>query len=227
MEKVELNLDSWQRVFSAYVVAASFAGKFLYNEPDKLFLENLSKTVEISNDWPMKSRNTDTDEGIKILNEIFLNISSLNFDEIEEDYNSLFVGPTVLAVPWESVYKTVDKTLFGEPTAEVRKFYAKYNLKAPKLLSEPDDHIGLELLFLSHLCSLGLEKIRNKDYVELWAVVEDIRIFSNSHILSFGFKCLKDVEDNCKTDFFVGVAKLTKGLLQALKEDFIEGSYAY
>lgn len=53
------------------------------------------------------------------------------------------------AFPYESVQRGEDGLVFDQETIEVRRYYGAMGFEAPHLGSEPDDHIGLEMDFLS------------------------------------------------------------------------------
>ncbi|MDR2197798.1 MAG: molecular chaperone TorD family protein [Coriobacteriales bacterium] len=55
------------------------------------------------------------------------------------------------ASPYESVYRTDDQTMFGPSTLEVRAAYRAQGLQFPRAAREPDDHIGLEFMFVATL----------------------------------------------------------------------------
>lgn len=72
--------------------------------------------------------------------------------ELKEEYNRLFIGPNSLPAPlWESVYLDKEHIMFGEKTLEVRAAYEEFGLRFVRLNKEPEDHIAIELEFLSYL----------------------------------------------------------------------------
>ena len=71
---------------------------------------------------------------------------------LRRDYAYLFymVGSSGTS-PFESVYRTDDRTMFGPTTLEVREAYRAWGVQVPGQGSVPDDHLGFELLFLAHV----------------------------------------------------------------------------
>lgn len=71
--------------------------------------------------------------------------------DVEAEYARHFVGPGPLAaLPWESPYRTHQRTLFQENTLAVRAVYAAHGLEAKKHRRVPDDHVSLMFGFMAH-----------------------------------------------------------------------------
>lgn len=65
--------------------------------------------------------------------------------EVEYDFNRLFVGPAALpAPPYASAYEE-EPTLMSQRTLEVRNLYRRMGLAVPDQGSVPDDHLAFEL----------------------------------------------------------------------------------
>lgn len=77
---------------------------------------------------------------------------------IATEYAELFVGPRPPLAPlYESVYVGAVRRLNTDVTMQVRKFYDQCGLVAVKRNTVPNDHIGLELEFMSQLCTREAE----------------------------------------------------------------------
>ncbi|MDQ2081434.1 molecular chaperone TorD family protein [Xanthobacteraceae bacterium Astr-EGSB] len=67
-------------------------------------------------------------------------------DDLECDFNRLFVGPgKVAAPPYASVYLDSDHRLMGDATRRAAAIYDAIGLSSPLPGSLPDDHLALEL----------------------------------------------------------------------------------
>ncbi len=67
-------------------------------------------------------------------------------EDLEYDFNRLFVGPGRLAAPpYASVYLETEPRLMGETTLLVRAVYHALGLASPRQSALPDDHLSLEL----------------------------------------------------------------------------------
>ena len=131
-----------------------------------------------------------------------------------QDYHRLFIGlGDVLAPPWESVYLGADHLLFEAPTLAVRQFYARFGLQAPRLNNEPDDHLGLELGFVVHLCALALRVAEEDDTAALDRHLQALREFLRDHLLRWAPDCFARTLEHARTDYYRGVATLARGTL--------------
>ncbi len=88
-----------------------------------------------------------------------------------------------------------------------------------KLNREPDDHIGLEFLFVAHLASLALQAIEQGDERRLEEIMQAQRDFLLEHLLRWGLVWARLVEQNALTDFYRGLSHLAHGTLLALAEN--------
>ena len=126
--------------------------------------------------------------------------SSLN-----KDYTALFIGPGHLAAPpWESVYRTEERLTFGEPTLEVREWYQRCGLEFVHKNSEPDDHFGLELEFMSKLIN---------DVLKAEGLAREQPAFLDEHLLRWAKEFTQDVQASAQTLYYQGLAQLAYSYL--------------
>jgi putative dimethyl sulfoxide reductase chaperone len=96
-------------------------------------------------------------EAGKYLYQFFSNATVSQLQEQKDEFYRLFVGPeTIIAPPWESVYRSKEGLLFEETTYQVRENYHEFGLRFVQENNEPDDHIAIELEFILHLNGLCL-----------------------------------------------------------------------
>lgn len=71
------------------------------------------------------------------------------------EYTRLFIGPpSPAAAPWETFYRNEEVTSgFGHATIEMRDALRSAGLQVSNKNNQYEDHIGIELLYVSHLCS--------------------------------------------------------------------------
>lgn len=146
---------------------------------------------------------------------------ALLFQSIHQDYTYLFymVGVSHTS-PYESVYRTDDKTLFGPTTLEVREAYHASGIKIEREGSTPDDHIGYELSFLAHLLALGSKALEKSDLNEQRRIAESIRAFLSEHVLVFAPIYLKSVQTQAQTPFYRALARITLRTIESMAEAF-------
>jgi TorA maturation chaperone TorD len=128
---------------------------------------------------------------------------------VRHDYTSLFlmVGASHTS-PYESVYRTPDRTMFGPTEAEVRKLYKRYGVKPAATRSEPADHFGLELIFASALLAMG------SDYA-----LEGLQEIVEEHLLVFAPALLGSIERQAQTTFYRSFARIAMSALKRVEKD--------
>lgn len=185
-------------------------GKFFYEYPEyetykKASIEGIFEELPVTFETP------EFEEGRKILeNWSKKGFDRKEFDSITADYIRLFIGggDAVLSPPWESVYVSADPMIFQPSTLDVRKRYAKNGLQVEKLHNEPDDHIGLELIFLSAL----MAKISQGGQTETL----ELNDFFAQHLAPWATHFCSIMGKAAKNDFFKGLAKITEGAIKGL-----------
>ena len=137
-------------------------------------------------------------------------------EQLREDYNRLFVGPgPLLAPPWDSVYRSKERLLFGEHTLAVRAFYQSYGLKAVKQQQEPEDHIALELEFVGWLCQ---QAANASSAEEASGFIEGHKEFLVRHLLEWIPAFNEAVRKGSRTVFYDRLPVLTQAWLDYEKE---------
>jgi len=128
-----------------------------------------------------------------------------DIEELEFDFNRLFVGPNRLEVsPYESTYRNVERVIMQGETLAVRRFYEKAGLVVSKKNIDPDDHIALELEFV---CYLLENSLTDTTYYQLY------QEFLEEHLFHW-------IESHCElmrgktvNTFLIGVSYILQGLL--------------
>ncbi len=108
--------------------------------------------------------------------------------------------------------------VFQIQTLQVREWFRRFGVETEKLHQEPDDHIGLELTFISHLAMLGLKALQEKDDSRFEQILTAQRQFIAEHLLRWAPSWCNLVEEKAKTDFYRGLAMLVHGTLLSLAE---------
>jgi len=197
-------------------------GKILYANLDKAWLETLIRE-DVFSEAPFGAEQVEMQHGIELLqrwsNENRGGLEMPQFKALQEDNLRLFIGLNKVPAPvWESVYFSEKKLIFQEQTLQIREWYARFGLQAERINREPDDHIGLEMLFIAHLASLALQAIEQNDENKLNDILQAQREFLSDHLLRWGPAWAKLVKQHAATDFYRGIAHLTHGALLAIAE---------
>ncbi|MDU5568889.1 molecular chaperone TorD family protein [Actinomyces sp.] len=190
----------------------SAAGKVLsqlYLSAPAEQLREAMYSPQMLNDWPLTDSNSI--QGVRTL----LSSRPESEEEIKRDHLYLFVGAgRALAQPYESVRTSEEGLVFEEETFAVRAAYARFGLRAPNFNREPDDHIGLEIAFLSDLAERAAERLEaGEDAEEIRLAMRD---FLFDHLDRFAGGVVEDVRKHAKTALYKAVAEFTLGFIASV-----------
>jgi len=206
--------ELWATDLVAHSLAYGFLSRVIYEEPDGELLRMLAEDDVVAT-WPVEGDDADLAVGRELLHGCLRDWSEERLPELRRDYTRLFIGPGIKAAPWESVYLSRDNLVFEAQTLAVRDFYNRFGLQAPNLRREPDDHLGLELAFMLHLCTLALDALDADDQRRFEWLLGAQRTFLRVHLLRWAPRCLGLVIEHAATDYYRGAAHLALGTLQA------------
>jgi TorA maturation chaperone TorD len=198
--------------------------RLLYDEPERAWMQSLADEA-VFDDTPLGAEQPDVVAGLRLLQQWSQAVrggwSDEGYTSLRSDYARLFQGPgKLLAVPWESAQLTDGRQLFQAQTLQVREWYRRFGLEAARLHTEPDDHIGLEFAFLAHLAQRGLSALAQGDQAALDEAVAAQRDFLAAHPLQWMPQWCDQVDQHARTDFYRGVARVTRGVLAELASAF-------
>ncbi len=192
-------------------------GKLIYTYPARDWIQELL-AEDVFSETPFGETQPQVIEGLKLMqtwNQAALERPLADaVRELEEDYQNLLVGMReILAPPWESVYLTRERLLFQAPTIQVRQWYRRYGLEIENIGREPEDHLGLELIFVAHLASLAVAALGDGDHARYLELIQAQRDFLQEHLLKWAPKWCKDVIEHAATGFYRGAALMVRGAL--------------
>jgi len=211
---------NWPETLAGEMLLLTMVGRILYTYPtneERTWLQSLIDE-DIFSEVPFAADNDDSKTGLKLLQKWGEDgLTDEIFEQMQADYTRLFIGPgKVIAAPWESVYFSDERLTFQEQTLDVRNWYRRFGLEADKIHQEPDDHIGLELLFLSHLATQGIQALNEQDNPRFEMVLDAQRVFLQKHVGAWVLTWCELVEENAQTGFYKGLAYLTRGVISEL-----------
>jgi len=190
--------------------------KNMYILLQKLLSQPLSK-----NDYIQIKSNGNLDvikdfgEGGEIIYNFFTVDNGTNPSVHEQEYYKLFIGPgTLLAPPWESVYRGRDRILYDYPSLEVAKIYDSFGLELIERNIEAEDHLVIELEFMIHLIE---SSSKENGIVSRFIDGQDLML--SQHLSKWIPGFTRDVLDNTESTLYRGLALLLN--------DFISFDTAY
>ncbi len=143
-------------------------------------------------------------------------------DELEIEYNRLFVGPGhVLCPPYESVYRKDRPPLerglvMGPSVVDVQRRYLEAGLQKSKDYKDLPDHIAVELEFMHYLCLKEAEEM-NENWVKMQ------RDFLRMHIKPWYREFVRCIEKHTKSEFYLTLAEELEKFLEEEINVLVEG----
>lgn len=222
MKTETTTLDDMTATLLGEVLLFGLLGKAFYSEPSREWLEGLI-TEQVFTESPFGTKQPEIMRGLEILqawtSSHVRGLTDDNFADLKMDYTRLFIGLGFLhTAPWESVYFNRERLVFQEQTMQVREWFARFNLQTERFNREPDDHIGLELIFIAHLATLALNSMEINDQPAAEEYLQAQRDFLTEHLLRWGPAWTRLVNKHAQTDLYRGLAYLTHGALLAAAE---------
>lgn len=195
-------------------VVYSLLGMFFYRGPEESVLSSLLENNFLQQLGESMHDQLITEGCMQMHDELEAEFKDDKYKKaLWDEYNRLFVGPGPLeAPPWESVYRSKERLIFGDETLSVRRFYQDFGLAIKNENREPDDHIGLELEFMAFLSKQAAESKRGNKNIDRFMDASDK--FMKEHLQEWVADLCYDLEVKAQKDFFRGLAKLTKGWVE-------------
>lgn len=199
-------------VLKGYNMLLYFAGSMIMFEPNEECITDFW-TKGILKNLPVSSTNPNFIKAALQLRESCAE-SGFSPKSMHDDFNRLFGSKSSgLAPAYESFYR--NHTPPGQKGSEpVTEFYRSYGWESKFNGKVNDDHLGVELLFLTLMIEKYLEF---DDEACRREMKNEIRRFLKAHILSWIPEWVKDVQVHSRTIGFKGVGTL----ILACSEDIL------
>jgi TorA maturation chaperone TorD len=198
VESASLRAKSYSFLASIYLKAAT-------NELISAFLRERPLSTE--------------SQGMKNLSEFLSENRLKSVEQLEEvlatEHLRLFGGVTQgygPPPPYESVWRGEGRVM-GATTADVLRAYANAGLEPATQTTEPPDHVGYELGYLSHLCGKEADSRRSGDTVGTAKYLQMEHEFLRDHLEKWVPDFCQKIAENDRTGFYKAIALLTKEFL--------------
>lgn len=224
-------------------VAFGVLGRLFWEEPDAGVVDELAQARELLLAEPFA---TAAAHGAHELHDVLATYGRTDevgraesMAQLRQDRSFLFYQVSVSRTsPYESVYRTQDRTLFGLTTARVKADFARHGLVLDTGRNEPCDHFGLECAYLAQIAAAGAQSIggdeddgrcddgeahvacegacAGRDQDVLAALVGatcELRRFLGEHVLVFAPIYLGHVERQARSTLYRAAAVLAREVL--------------
>lgn len=191
-------------ILKGYNMLLYFAGTMIIFDPTKECIHDFWSKGILKN-LPVSSRNPRFIKAASQLRESIVDERS-GINMMKEDYIILFSGTgNYLAPPYESAYRSKDHLISDKQAFEVREFYKSYGWESKFQGKIPDDHLGIELLFLTLMIEKYLELEDEACNAEMR---NEIRRFIVQHIMSWVPDWNINIQEHAKTLSYKGIGTL-------------------
>ncbi len=180
-------------------------------EPQVSLIEELRK-VPVENWFGLKMTCGTSQTGLEIMSAALTAFSSplseVECDQLAVDFANIYLIHTYRASPTESPWLDKDKLERQGPMFAIAENYLRHGLAASDRQLRSDDHLVLQLQFLSHL----LAEIDNK------GSLQEAAHFMDEHILRWFGEFAERVAGCCQTPYYAALVTLTNGYLEDLRD---------
>ena len=207
-------------ILKGYNMLLYFAGSMIMHEPVEECVVDFWNNGILKN-LPVSSSNPNFVKAASQLRESCID-NTICQKMLHEDYMRLFDKDTLpLAPAYESLYRKNIYNSSGQPFGSVTEFYNSYGWVSKFKGKIEDDHLGIELLFLTCLIDKYLvlddEACRGE-------MRKEILRFIDLHLLSWISAWNQRVQDHSNTLCFKGIGTLILACSEDLSTLFIQSS---
>lgn len=196
--------NSQHNILKGYNMLLYFAGSMIMYEPSEECVVDFWKNGILRN-LPVSSTNPNFMKAASQLRESCID-DTTNGKNIREDYLRLFTQQEKpLAPAYESVYKSNGHASPDFKMDGVTEFYNQYGWDSRMRQKVKDDHLGLELLFLTIMVEKYLEFDDDACRSEMKS---EIKRFIENHILSWIPKWNSKIQSESNTLCYKGIGTL-------------------
>lgn len=155
-------------------------------------------------------------EGAHMVRRYLHRLRSEMRQELAVDYAHLFYAAGSAknerrAVPYESVFTSIEGLLMQEARDEVLRYMLAEHVEPNPKLHVPEDHVAFIFDFMATLCERCADAADAGEDAEAARLLEVQRSFHAEHIASWVERFCDSVEDCCRTTFYGGFSKITRG----------------
>ncbi len=104
--------------------------------------------------------------------------------------------------PYESAYRTPDRTLFGPTTEQVKRDFKRHGLTCERTENEPSDHFALECAYIQQIAQAGIGAAQDGERGSFDGACREIRRFLSAHLLVFAPIYLQNFIKRASTVFY-------------------------
>ena len=219
-----MKIDNQQEsILKGYNMLLYFAGSMITYETSEECIVDFWNNGNLKN-LPVSSSNPNFQRAALQLRDSY-DSGQLSGKNLKEDFLRLFSKTgTPLAPAYESQYKADNENINNQKNGDVTEFYNSYGWVSKFRGKIEDDHLGVEILFLTKL----IDKYMKFDDTACSSEMrKEILRFLDNHILTWIKKWNQKVQENSETLCFKGISTLLLACCEDLQSFFSKDVYGY
>ncbi|CDX04467.1 anaerobic sulfite reductase subunit A [Desulfitobacterium sp. LBE] len=205
-------LSEYSSLLSSRETMYRFLGRFYRVEVNQDLLKQMQGMS-----FPAESSDAELNQGYRMLEGYLQKLGRDPVTDLAVDYAKVFLGAGMVnayaAYPYESVYTSPERLVMQDARDEVVALYRAKGLDIVNASIFPEDHITLELEFMSHLCLEARGALHAQNLAAAAKSLQEQRAFLAHHLSNWVPDFCTDVEKHAETDFYKAIAKITAGYL--------------
>ena len=205
--------DQIADVFGQRARTYAWIARLFEREVDQEFLDQL-----VDMRFPADSGDAQLDRGNRALCTYLSNVWSGTLTDLARDYTQCFLGNgidgTSAVYPFESVYTSKKHLIMQASRDEVLAIYRAYGMEKSPEWRDSEDHIALELAFMSELSRRCAEKIASGDADVCGRLVQVQRSFLEEHLGAWLPDFAERLRTFAHTGFYRGAADIVEGFVR-------------
>ena len=163
--------------------------------------------------------NAKLNDGLNLLNDYLKESVKRDVEqvrlELAVEYAGLFLSVWGKpAHPSESAYASGGKLIMQKERDEVLAMYRAAKVEKVKEFTEPEDHVAVELHFLSHLAGETAKSAADKDMQRTIELIQTQRSFLKQHLGKWMGALAKDVVKEGRAPFYKGISLIAEGFIE-------------
>lgn len=214
-------LEQEKQLAKARAALYRMLGGFYIMEMDEETLASMKKAV-----FPKEGTSEEMTSAYQMITHYLKECSTQDLEDLAVDYAKTFLAAGdaagLAAFPYESVYVSKRHEIGGRTEQETLALYALHGWEPTReMYRTMNDHIGLELEFMAVLCEEEILACQTGNTDRAAMSRRDQQEFLRTHFAWATAFC-NDVKKYAQTEFYQGIAILTKEFLTQEK-DFLGG----
>jgi putative dimethyl sulfoxide reductase chaperone len=198
-----------------------FLSRAFKKEIDEHFVEVIASTCPTLEELSESQNSEEMKEGSDLLLDFTDALSLLNNDgrkwlisNLAAEYAQLFLkaGPCRVDLV-ESVYLGKYQAPYEEPYFEVMRIYGMLGFEKEKDFTEPEDHVAIELEFMTNLCRWTARTLESGNVQDAKKYLNLQKEFLTAHVMRWVPKVCLKLRDTATSSFYRSLAYLTSGFI--------------